>query len=315
MNGTTQVQPGTAYLNGRMTGIAASGFDPAYLTTVQNLVTFGARVGSFATSSWSGTTGGLGWKPKYDDTAGTTTTTTATPPVTTTTGDGDGKAVDLQLVDAAAPALGIASNPAFTQFTTQRITYAAVDNKSGVASYDVRWNRATTSGAVSQWYYYTAWQGTTATSQVLTGMYTGYTYCFSVRARDKVGNITQWSVPLCTAKMFDDRAFTATANWTRPTGKSGYYFSSYSQSKTLNAMLSRLGTHNRVAVTAVRCPTCGIVKIYSGGVLLHTWNLASSTTGITSWVSPLMTSRYGTVALKVASSGKPVTIDAIGMAR
>jgi len=34
---------------------------------------------------------------------------------------------------------------------------------------------------------------------------------FSVRARDKVGNITLWSVPLCTAKMFDDRAAVASA--------------------------------------------------------------------------------------------------------
>ncbi|MEP6762214.1 MAG: hypothetical protein ABJA93_12730, partial [Sporichthyaceae bacterium] len=140
---------------GRITGIAASGFSPPYGTTVQNLVTFGARVGAFTTSSWSGTSGGLGWKPYYDD----------------------------------------------------------VD--------------------------------TTSRSQTQTGLPNGYTYCFSVRARDRAGNVTQWSVPLCTAKMYDDRALSASGIWTRATGRSGFYQGSYSKSTRRYATLRMTGTRGR----------------------------------------------------------------------
>ena len=34
-----------------------------------------------------------------------------------------------------------ASIPAFTEFGSQRVTYFAVDNKTGVKSFDVRWRR------------------------------------------------------------------------------------------------------------------------------------------------------------------------------
>lgn len=68
-------------------------------------------------------------------------------------------------------------------------------------------------------------------------------------------------------------------------------------------------------MTAVRCPTCGTVQIYSGATLLKTWNLRSSSTGITSWVSPVLSRRTATVTLKVATSGKPVTVDAVGLSR
>lgn len=191
------------------------------------------------------------------------------------------QAADLKLLDTSAPALGIASNPAFTQFTTQRITYSAYDNKTGVTSYELRWQRGSATRAYSAWTYPSPWQNTTSRSQTLTGLSNGYTYCFSVRARDRAGNVTQWSVPLCTAKMYDDRALSGSGVWTRPTGRSGFYQGSYSQSTRRYATLKMTGTHRRVAVTAVRCPTCGTVQIYSG----------------------------------VATSGKPVTVDAVGLSR
>ena len=293
------VAPGTAYLNGRVTGLTASGYTPAYLASVPNVLQFAARSGSFATASWSGTPVGLGWKPLYDDSPT----------------DGDPRAVDLRLVDVAPPALGIASIPAFTQLTSQRFTYAAVDNKTGVASYDVRWIRAYPTTGFSAWVYPSTWQRTTSTSRTLSGLAQGYTYCFSVRARDKAGNTSAWSSALCTAKMFDDRALTASSGWYRPSGKSGFYAGTYSRSTTYGAKLTRYGGYTRLAVTAYRCPTCGVLNIYSGSTLLKSLNLYSSRSGLTTWVSAPMSRRTNTVTLRVGSRNKPVIVDSFGMLR
>ncbi len=306
------VEPGKIELAGRVTGMSAGGYNPAYGTTVQNLVRFPTRTGTFATASWNGTPRGLGWKPVYDDTADPAVPAQGSTPAV----PADPKSIDLKLLDVAAPALGIASIPAFTQFTSQRVTYAAVDNKTGVKSYDVRWQRGSPDLAYSAWVYPSAWQGTTKTAaKTLTGMAKGWTYCFSIRVRDKADNISAWSQPLCTAKMFDDRSFAATPSWSRPSGKSGFYAGTYSRSTAYGAKLTKTGRHTRVAVTALKCPTCGTVGIYSGTTLLKTLSLKSSSTGITTWVSSVRSTRIATVTVKVLTKGKPVVIDSFGMVR
>ena len=296
---STAVAPGMAYLAGRITGVSASGLTQPYGDIKTSLVKFAARSGSFSSASWSGTPTGLGWKPLYDS----------------LTTDGDGQAVDLKLVDVAPPALGIASIPAFTQFGSQRVTYAAVDNKTGVASYDVRFQRASPTRGFSSWVYTSTWQRTTRTSRTLTGLATGYTYCFSIRVRDKAGNVSAWSRSLCTARMFDDRALKASRGWTRPGGKAGFYGKTYSRSTRKGATLSKYGTHSRVAVTALKCPTCGTAYVYSGSTLLKKLDLRARRTGITTWVSKGMSRRTGYLRIKVVSRGKPVVIDSFGMVR
>jgi hypothetical protein len=307
----TTVAPGRAELNGKVTGMSAGGFAPAYGSVVQNLVQFEQRTGSFTSASWNGTPRGLGWKPVYDDTASPAVPAAGSTPAV----PADPRSVDLRLLDVAAPALGIASIPAFTQFTSQRITYAAVDNKTGVRSYDVRWQRGSPTRAYGAWVYPSSWQGTTATAKTLTGLVKGYTYCFSVRARDKAGNVSAWSQGLCTGRMYDDRSFAASRGWSRPSGKAGFYSGTYSRSTTYGAKLTKSGTFTRVAVTGLKCPTCGTVGIYSGTTLLKTLSLRSSSTGITTWVSGVRSSATTTLTVKVLSRGKPVVIDSFGMVR
>jgi hypothetical protein len=308
---TTPVAPGRLDLAGKVTGVSASGFNPAYKTTMANLVRFAARTGTFANASWRGTPAGLGWKPVYDDTENAAIPASGSTPAA----PADSRSIDLRLVDVAAPALGLAAIPAFTQFTTQRITYAAVDNREGVGSYDVRWQRGSPTTSFGAWVYPSSWQATTATAKTLTGLATGWTYCFSVRVRDRAGNVSAWSQPLCTAKMFDDRSLTASGSWTRATGKAGFYARSYTRSTKYGATLTRSGTFSRVAVTAMKCPTCGTVNIYSGSTLLKTLSLKSSSTGITTWVSKIRTRQTTTLKLRIVTKGKPVVVDSFGMVR
>ena len=55
--------------------------------------------------------------------------------------------------------------------------------------------------------------------------------------------------------------------------------------------------------------------VYSGPTRIGSLSLNSTTTGLTSWVSPVLTSRTAVVTLKVSTGGHPVTIDAFGLAR
>ena len=282
-------------LAGKMTGFTSNTYTPKYLQIVSGVITFPSHTGGFTDSAWGGTPNGLGWKPMA-------LAATA-------------KQVDLQLVDVAPPSLGIASIAAFTEFATQRVTYFGVDNRTGVRSYDVRWRNASPTKAYSSWHYPAGWQRTAATSETLGSLVIGSTYCFSVRARDNAGNATPWSVPQCVARMFDDHALTAHGAWTRPGNKPGFYFNTYSQTAKRGAGLTRAGTFTRVGVIAQVCPKCGSMAIYSGKTLIKTWSLKSSQPRLASFVTNVLTSRTATVAIRSASSGKAVIIDAFGLMR
>jgi hypothetical protein len=293
-----------ATLSGRMTAFTGTGFSPAYLTTISGVMTFPSYSGKFTSYSWGGTPVGLGWKPR--------------PIVTVKDSHGHvtGYRVDEQLVDVAPPALGIASIPAFTEFSSQRVTYYAVDNRTGVSSFDVRWRTGSSRQAFGSWHYPSTWQHTTATSETLTGLVTGYTYCFSIRARDNAGNVTPWSVPLCTTKMYDDTALTA-SGWSRYSHRSGFYYQTYTQSATYGRTLRRYGTYERIGLIAYRCPTCGTIQIWSGNTLIKQLSLVStsSRTGLFSYVTALRPQRTGYVTLKIVSHAKRVLVDAFGLQR
>ena len=292
--------PGTLALNGRISGISSNPsssnavYDPAYGTVVAGVVTADLRSATFHSADSGGTTNGRGWRPTYPN---------------------DNKTVGLSIVDVAPPSLGIADIPAFTQLTSQRFTYYAVDNRSGVKNYDVRYRFGSSNVGWSPLAYPSSWQGTRATSVNLTSLRAGFTYCFSVRARDNSLNITLWSQELCTARLYDDRVATASSGWSRSGGQPGDYYGTLSITTRLGATLKRGATFRRLAVTARRCPRCGALAVYSGSTLIAKVNLASTATGTITWVSSLLKSRLAIVTLKVITSGRLVAIDAIGLAR
>jgi hypothetical protein len=298
-NGATRSM-GRATLAGRVTGVSAGSYSPAYGTVVPDLVRFVARSGSFGHGSSFGTPSGLGWRPRYDS----------------STKDGDGLGVDLRLSDVAPPALGLARVPAFTQSASQRVTYAAVDNRTGVATYDARWRRGDPSATkVGTWHRPKAWQRTRSTSQRLTGLRPGITTCFSVRVRDRAGNVSRWTQPLCTARLLDDRRLAASAGWTRVSGRAGFYGGTFSRATAHGARLTRRGAFTRIGLTAVRCPGCGRLQVLVGSKVVKTVRLDGPRNSVVSWVSPLRPERRARVSFRVASSGKPVVVDSAGLLR
>lgn len=291
--------PGKATLAGKITGASAGTYKPPYGTTVQGVMRFAQRSGSFATTSSFGTPNGLGWRPRYD----------------ISTSDGDGLGVDLRLSDVAPPALGVASIPAFTQRTSQRVTFAAVDNRTGVTTYDVRRRTGSPNRAYGKWTYPKAWQRTTDTAVTIEGMIRGRTYCLSLRTRDKAGNVSAWTAPLCTTRMADDRSLRASGGWSRSGGQAGFYGSTFSRAVKKGAMLQKTGTFRRVAVSAVRCPTCGTIEIKAGTTVLKTIELRGKRTKTFIWVSKVRPLAKATLTISVLTRGKPVIIDSYGLAR
>jgi len=218
--------------------------------------------------------------------------------------------------DSTPPAVSTSSpTGAFSKSTALRFAYSATDSGSGVASYSVRWARATAGGgALSAWTYPASATATTAKSFALTGT-PGYRYCFSVTARDAVGNVSAWSAPRCTVVPFDDRSLTASSGWTRGTA-SGWISGTFTSGSRNGATLTRSTSTGvrQVGVIATTCATCGSVAVYIGSTKVGTISLVSSTTVSRALKTlPRFTSkRTGTVRLVVTSStGKLVKIDAL----
>ncbi len=144
----------------------------------------------------------------------------------------------------------------------------------------------------------------------------GYTYCLSVRSRDKVGNVSGWPTERCTAFPLDDRSLAASYGWTRGVG-SGYYTGTFTNTRTKGATLTRTSVQARsIAVVVTRCPSCGSIAVYWNGTLVRQISLYASTTmhkQITT-ITTFATARAGTVTIKTLNAGT-VRIDGLAISR
>lgn len=196
---------------------------------------------------------------------------------------------------------------------TAALTVSATD-ANGVASYDVQYRRATSAGEYAA--PVQPWTNTTATSMNL-AVAAGYEYCVAVRAKDKLGNLGQWSAERCFSRPLDDRSMSlATTGWTRATG-STFYFGTTTQTTTYGKALTRTVQGKRFFLVATRCPTCGSVAVYAGNKYLTTVNLAYPTTHKQVLLGlPVQSTLFnGTLKLVSASSGKLVQIDGLAVGR
>jgi hypothetical protein len=204
----------------------------------------------------------------------------------------------------------------FTLASSIPVSWTGSDSGSGIAYYQVRWNKAAYNGGFGAWQYPAAWQKLTTTTVTLTGVVPAVGYCFQTRAVDKVANTGAWSADKCSAVALDDRSLGASAGWSRVSW-SPFYRGTATQTTKTGASLTRPGAAlTRVALVATRCPTCGTVGVYVNGTSVGTINLYSTTTARQAVIAlPPFSYRTGTVTLKVLSSGKTVQVDGLGISR
>jgi len=208
------------------------------------------------------------------------------------------------------PTSAIKALPAWIAATSIPVAWSGTPNGSPIATYDVQVRKAAWNGTFGT---RIAWLTATATT---TGTYAGvagYTYCFSVRAKDTNAMSSSWTAETCIATPLDDRSLTRTGKWTLATGAT-YYKGTVLRATTLGASLTRSGFKaRRIAILATTCPTCGSVKVYLGKTLLKTISLKSTATVnrklIT--VATFTSTRTGSLVIKVSTSAKKVIIDGV----
>jgi hypothetical protein len=113
----------------------------------------------------------------------------------------------------------------------------------------------------------------------------------------------------------NNTALTHSAGWTKKTG-TGYFRNTYSTSSKQGAALStRITDALRVALVATRAPGQGKVNIMLGQTVLKQVNLSSTTTQKKQvFEHEFASAKSGTIKLVVATSGKPVKIEGLGVA-
>ncbi len=212
-------------------------------------------------------------------------------------------------VDATPPtvALGAVASPLFA--TTTTLTMAGADSGGSVASYDVRERYAGPGGGFSGYVYPSVWQRLTS-PRLTVKLTQGFTYCFSARARDAVGNVSPWTAERCTVVVLDDRAFGASK--VARGSLSAYVFGTYSKTLAAGAYLSKTGiTSRRVGVIVTTCSYCGPAEVWIGrtrlGVISTTTTTAAYRRVI--WL-PKTTTLSGTLVVK-ATTSRPVIFDGV----
>jgi len=207
----------------------------------------------------------------------------------------------------------------FTVLPQQVVTYGLTHQAWRADDYDLRFQVASATSAPGPWQYPRTWQHTTLTQQTLLNLTPGATYCFEFRARDALGAATAWSTPRCTSRLYDDTALPKSADWATTTGQRGFYFGTYTSTSKQGATIAVSGNFSRAALTAYRCPNCGVVQVFVGSSTtpIATIDLSSTAThaGLTQWLSKSLPSQQTTLTLKVVSNNRLVAIDGFGLLR
>ena len=205
--------------------------------------------------------------------------------------------------DTTSPTVSLGSVPATLLASSMTLGWAAKDTGgSTVKAYDVRLRYATPGGGFTAYSYPSSWQARSTTSLPVS-LTQGNTYCFSVRARDAVGNVGAFSAERCTKVALDDRALTIHGG---VRGTSKYYlYGTYSRLTGTSQYLYRTSVKARqIGLVVTTCSTCAPLDVWIGGVKLGRVSTYSATTKVrqVKWLPLSATTRSGTVVVRPASS-------------
>lgn len=155
-----------------------------------------------------------------------------------------------------------------------------------------------------------------ASSSVRLASLTQGTHEFSTAAVDDAGDVDpspatrSWTVPL------DSTTLRRSASWSLKT-RAGYYAGTYAESTNRHAVVSRQVTGaRRLSLVATKGPGQGTVKVYLGTTLLKQVDLNAREVA-RGRVLPIARSSSGLsgkVRVVVASQGKPVRVEGLGVA-
>jgi hypothetical protein len=202
-----------------------------------------------------------------------------------------------------------------TTHASGALTWTSPILSSSVKNYDVRYRWARWNGTFSNWVRPATWQHAKPRERSFRLKH-GYDYCVSVRARNRVGQVTGWTGKHCVTRHLDDRSLAASSSWKRGTG-AAYLARTFLGTKVKGATLRASSANvRRIGIIATTCANCGKVAVLVGGVRIATVNLYSaSTRNRTLLMLPLISPRRADVVLKVKTSDLSVRIDGLVISR
>jgi hypothetical protein len=175
-------------------------------------------------------------------------------------------------IDKTGPVATVTPLAAFETAAGFPVSWSAVDNLSGVSSYDVRYRQAPSNGTFGS---YTTWLShTTSTGGTFTAP-AGSTTCFSARASDKAGWTAAWSAEQCTTVPLDDPALARIGFWSTVTGP-GYYGPGISRSTWIGNQLSATMRGQAIGVLVTRQPGGGQIQLRWNGYTQATVSLSAA---------------------------------------
>jgi len=218
------------------------------------------------------------------------------------------------VADTARPSAGI-TRPGRPTALSRRIVVAWSGRDgagSGVASYDVRLAQASWNGRLSR---PVVWKrGLSTTSAALTGS-TGTEYCFSVRARDRAGNVSGWSRRTCTTLPLDDRALRASPGWQRTLGDRYYGGTISAAARQGRTLIRTSAPRGRAALVVTRGPGFGTLSVRYNGRTVKTISLSAASRRDRVVVAlPALTAAKTTIVIRT-TSGRRVLVDGLMLAR
>lgn len=193
------------------------------------------------------------------------------------------------------------------------LTWSASD-ASGIDDYDISWSGYRWNG--KQYAQRTWLSHRSKTSAKFKGSY-GMSYCFRQRARDTVGNISNWSKATCTAIPLSTQHLGYGSAWML-VQRSNLFAGDAIVATKKNARMTLAGvTTEKLSLVVSRCPSCGEIRVYWNGNLVRKVDLSSSKTAhrrviaLKSWPN----AHSGKLVVKVVSAGKPVQIEGVALYR
>jgi hypothetical protein len=220
--------------------------------------------------------------------------------------------------------------PRFQTQVTFPVSWNAPPNPDGwFASYDIDLRQTTPLAPCCAggggWQIQTSstsamFTGGTFTQSLYAGGF-GDTYCFLPIAVDTAGHLSPPGIARCTAIPLDDvlPQLEAAGAWTRADSPDYFGGSALISSSAGDTVTRRDIYAHFVAVVATKCPGCGTVDLLWNGSVVKTIRLNATTRttkqvlGTVTVAAPGTITAFGTVSVRVASSGRPVEIDGIGI--
>ena len=262
----------------------------------------------------AGAPGRPAWGPRPRAQAATT------PPVTV-----DQAAIDNAGV--AGPWAHLASNPASVALTSPVyvvtmsgytwVSWVRPVASSAVTTFQVRLRTATPTRGFTAWTVPTAWSALTST-RVAAALPPGTSACFSVRAKNRAGQLGPWSPGRCTSRPLDDRQVSALSRGWRVATSPVLYLGRVLATTQHGATWRLDGvTTARVGVVATTCPTCGSIRISLGTRVLGTISLATRTVVFQHvlLLPPFMTASGPLTITVISPNGKGIWLDGVFASR